>query len=139
MITRLITDPAGTHLQTPWGIALAPAGWGPFGGDLLIGNNDGDGTINAYSLSGVQEGQITLSTDSLFTEEQLWGLTFGNGGSSGSPDDLYFAAGYTADATNGLIGAISIPEPSAAALGLIGVGLLASGRRVRNWGRAARV
>jgi len=127
MITRLITDPTGTHLQTPWGIALAPAGWGDFGGDLLVGNNGGDGTINAYSLSGVQQGQITLNTDSLFSEQQLWGLTFGNGSSAGSPNILYFSSGYTADATNGLIGAISVPEPSSVAL--IGACLLGLMRR----------
>lgn len=130
MIDRLITDPAGTHLQTPWGLALAPSGFGPFAGDLLIGNNGGDGTINAYSLAGVQEGQITLSNDALFSEQQLWGLSFGNGSSAGSTDILYFSAGYTADATNGLIGAISIPEPaSASILMAAGFGLLARRRK----------
>jgi uncharacterized protein (TIGR03118 family) len=138
MITRLITDPTGTHLDTPWGLAIAPAGWGEFGGDLLIGNNGGDGSINAYSLAGVQEGQITLSSG-LFSEQQLWALTFGNGASAGSSDILYFDAGYTADATNGLIGAISVPEPtSAAVLGLLAIGQLAAGRRLRNCRRAAR-
>jgi uncharacterized protein (TIGR03118 family) len=128
MITRLITDPTGTHLDSPWGIALAPANWGPFSGDLLIGNNGGDGTINAYSLVGVQQGQITLSDASLFSEQQLWALSFGNSGSAGSPNILYFSAGYTADATNGLIGAISVPEPcSAAVLGLLAIGQLAGG------------
>jgi uncharacterized protein (TIGR03118 family) len=138
MITRLITDPTGTHLQTPWGIALAPAGWGQFGGDLLIGNNGGDGTINAYSLSGVLQGQITLNTASVFSEQQLWAISFGNGASAGSSNILYFDAGYTADATNGLIGAISVPEPSAAVLGLLAIGQLAGGRRLRNCRRAAR-
>jgi uncharacterized protein (TIGR03118 family) len=134
----LITDPTGTHLQTPWGLAIAPAGWGPFAGDLLIGNNGGDGTINAYSLSGVLQGQITLDTNSVFTEQQLWAISFGNGASAGSPDILYFDAGYTADATNGLIGAISVPEPSAAVLGLLAIGQLAGGRRLRNCRRDAR-
>jgi uncharacterized protein (TIGR03118 family) len=129
MISRLITDPSGTHLQTPWGLAIAPAGFGPFAGDLLVGNNGGDGTINAYSLAGVQEGQITLGTGSVFSEQQLWAITFGNGTSAGSPNDLYFAAGYTADATNGLIGAIAVPEPSTAVLGLLAIGQLAGGRR----------
>ena len=132
MITRLITDPSGTNLQSPWGVALAPASWGQFGGDLLVGNNGGDGTINAYSLSGVQQGQVTLATDSLFSEQQLWGLTFGNGGSAGSPNILYFSAGYTADATNGLIGAISVPEPSTAVLGLVAIGQLAGSWWLRN-------
>ena len=80
------------------------------------GNNGGDGTINAYSLGGVQQGQITLNGGSLFSEEQLWGLSFGNGGSAGSPNILYFSAGYNADATDGLIGAISVPEPGTLAV-----------------------
>lgn len=46
-ITRLIDDPTGNHLDTPWGMAIAPTGWGPFGGDLLIGNNAVNGWINA--------------------------------------------------------------------------------------------
>jgi uncharacterized protein (TIGR03118 family) len=137
LLERLITDPAGTHLQTPWGIALAPAGWGPFGGDLLIGNNDGDGTINAYSLAGIQQGQITLKTGPLFSEGELWGLAFGNGQSAGSPNVLYFAAGLPG-ATNGLIGAITAPEPSAGVLGLIAMAVLAGGRLLRNCRRAAR-
>ena len=139
MITRLITDPAGAHLDSPWGLALAPAGWGPFAGDLLIGNNGGDGTINAYSLGGIQQGQITLNGGSLFSEQQLWGLTFGNGASAGSPNVLYFSSGFTADATNGLVGAISVPEPGTAVLGLLAIVQLAGGRRLRNCRRAARV
>jgi uncharacterized protein (TIGR03118 family) len=130
LVGRLITDTAGTHLDTPWGIALAPAGWGKFGGDLLIGNNDGDGTINAYTPGGVWQGQIMLGTG-LFTEGELWGMAFGNGGGAGSPDVLYFAAGLPG-ATNGLIGAISAPEPSSAVLGLIALGAIAGGWRWKN-------
>jgi uncharacterized protein (TIGR03118 family) len=137
LITRLITDPSGTHLDSPWGLAIAPAGWGPFGGDLLIGNNGGDGTINAYSLAGVDQGQITLGSSSPFSEQQLWALSFGNGGSFGSPNTLYFDAGYTADATNGLIGAISVPEPTTGMLCLFAIGQLATGRRWRNRRQAA--
>jgi uncharacterized protein (TIGR03118 family) len=137
-MTRVITDTAGTHLQSPWGIALAPAGWGQFAGDLLIGNNGGDGTINAYSLAGAPLGQIMVD-GAPFSEQQLWALTFGNGASAGSANDLYFTSGYTADATNGLIGAISVPEPaSAAMLGLLVIGQLAAGRRMRNCRREAK-
>ena len=134
LITRLISDPSGTHLDSPWGLALAPAGWGHFAGELLVGNNGGDATINAYSLTGAYEGQITLNTNSVFSEQQLWGLTFGNGGSAGSPDILYFSAGYTSDATNGLIGAISaVPEPATTAiLGMLAIGQLGRGRRSKN-------
>ena len=128
-ITRLIDDAAGTHLDTPWGLAVAPKGWGQFGGDLLVGNNDGDGTINAYTLGGVWQGQITLNGGQLFSQSELWALSFGNGGSAGSPDVLYFDAGLPG-ATDGLIGAISfVPEPSSAVLGLIATGVVAGGWR----------
>jgi hypothetical protein len=38
------------QLDAPWGLALAPAGFGPFGGDLLVGNF-GSGTVAAYRIS----------------------------------------------------------------------------------------
>src|SRR4029077_266320 len=44
---HLVTD---GPLNGPWGMAIAPKGWGDFGGDLLVGNV-GDGTINAFSPS----------------------------------------------------------------------------------------
>jgi uncharacterized protein (TIGR03118 family) len=129
-IKRLIDDPNGTHLDTPWGVAVAPTGWGQFGGDLLVGNNDGDGTINAYSLSGAWEGQLTLGNGQAFTEGELWGMTFGGGNSKdGSADVLYFAAGLDG-AANGLIGSISlasVPEPSSLLLGLIAMSVLTGG------------
>jgi uncharacterized protein (TIGR03118 family) len=131
LINRLITDPTGTHLDSPWGLAIAPAGWGQFGGDLLVGNNGGDGTINAYSLTGVNEGQIALGSNSPFSEQQLWAISFGNGGGFGSSNTLYFDAGYTADATNGLIGAVSVPEPTTGMLCLLAIGHLATRRRSR--------
>src|SRR5262249_21783970 len=45
---RLIT---GGDLNSPWGLAVAPDGFGGIGGDLLVGNF-GDGTIHAYTVSG---------------------------------------------------------------------------------------
>jgi hypothetical protein len=35
-------------LDSPWGIAFAPAGFGPFGGKVLV-RNFGDGRINGES------------------------------------------------------------------------------------------
>jgi uncharacterized protein (TIGR03118 family) len=133
-VARLITDPTGTHLDNPWGIALAPTGWGQFGGDLLIGNNAVDGTINAYTPGGTWQGQIQLINGQLFSEQQLWALTFGSGSASGgSPNVLYFAAGFNAAATDGLVGALApVPEPSAAVLVLSAVSLLAGGWTWKN-------
>jgi uncharacterized protein (TIGR03118 family) len=40
-------------LASPWGITLAPAGFGPFSGDLLVGNfSYGVSEINAFDLPG---------------------------------------------------------------------------------------
>lgn len=134
LIRTVSSDPAGTHLDSPWGLAIAPAGWGQFQGDLLVGNNGGDGTINAFTLGGTWQGQINLITGQPFSEQQLWGLTFGSGSASGgSKDVLYFAAGFDAAADEGLLGAIApAPEPSSAILVLSAVSLLAGGRACRN-------
>jgi uncharacterized protein (TIGR03118 family) len=133
-IARISTDPTGVHLNTPWGLALAPAGWGQFGGDLLVGNNAGDGTINAFTLGGVWQGQIQLTNGQLFSEQQLWALTFGSGSASGgSPNVLYFAAGFDAAADEGLVGALApVPAPSSAILVLSAVSLLAGGWTCKN-------
>jgi len=132
-VATISSDPTGNHLDSPWGLAIAPASWGQFAGDLLIGNNGGDGTINAFTLGGAFQGQIILNNGQPFSEQQLWGLTFGNGGLGGSPDVLYFAAGFDAAADEGLLGALSpVPEPSSAILVLSAVSLLAGGRAFKN-------
>ncbi len=125
-VSTISSDPAGTHLDSPWGLAIAPASWGQFAGDLLVGNNGGDGTINAFTLGGQWQGQIDLPNGQPFSEQQLWGLTFGSGSASGgSPDVLYFAAGFDSAGDEGLLGAISqVPEPSSAILILCAVSLL---------------
>ena len=141
-IKTLISDTAGVHLNAPWGVAIAPQGWGQFGGDLLVGNNNaGPGgltEINAYNLTtGAFAGTLTLNTGQPFSVTELWALSFGNGGGAGSKDTLFFTAGLDNN-TNGLFGAISVPEPSSAVLGLIAMGVLTGGWRWKNRRRAAR-
>ncbi len=134
LMKQLINDTAGAHLDGAWGLAMAPTNFGKFGGDLLVGNNAGDGFINAYNSMGVWQGQLVLNTGQNFSVNELWGLTFGNGGKAGSPDTLYFDAGL-AGGTNGLIGSInlaSVPEPSTAVLGLIGSGVVLGSWKWRN-------
>jgi uncharacterized protein (TIGR03118 family) len=90
LIKRLISNGA---LNSPWGMTLAPASFGLFGGQLLVGNF-GDGTINAFDpASGTQVGTIKDTNGAPFAVEGLWGLTFGNGGSGGATNLLYFTAG----------------------------------------------
>ncbi len=143
-IKTLINDTAGVNLAAPWGLAIAPAGWGKFSGDLLVGNNNPNSAglteINAYNLTnGLWQGTLTLDTGQPFSETELWALSFGSGSSKGgSMDTLYFTAGLDNN-TNGLIGAISsVPEPSSALLGLIALGVVAGGWRWSNRRRSAR-
>jgi uncharacterized protein (TIGR03118 family) len=122
-------DQTGSRLAAPWGIALAPAGFGPFGGDLLIGNFSYSlGEIDAYNPV---TGALLGTLDSNAAWQGLWALTFGNGGSGGSSDILYFTTGLDAE-TEGLFAALSVvPEPSG--LALLGTALtLFAVRRARS-------
>ncbi len=136
-IKTLVNDTGGATLQTPWGMALAPTNFGQFSGDLLVGNNGGNGWINAYSLTGTWEGALQLANGSYFSEKELWGLSFGNGGHGGASNTLYFDAGL-AGGKGGLFGALAVvPEPSSFVLGLIGMGSLAGIWRFQGRGRIA--
>jgi uncharacterized protein (TIGR03118 family) len=95
-------------LNSPWGVAIAPASWGAFGGALLVGNF-GDGTINAFDLTaGTPLGTLQDKNGASIVNKGLWALTFGNGGSGGDPNTLYFSAGIQGE-THGLLGAIAPP------------------------------
>lgn len=80
------------HTNAPWGIAIPPAGFGPFGGDVLIGNF-GDGVLNAYTPSGAFIDSVRDAGGKVITNLSLWDLVFGGGGSSGDPNTLYLTAG----------------------------------------------
>jgi uncharacterized protein (TIGR03118 family) len=96
-------------LNSPWGLALAPADFGPLGGALLVGNN-GDGHINAYDPgSGAFLGELADDRGTPIAIPNLWALTFGNGHAGGDSDTLFFAAGVDYDA-HGLFGAIQVAE-----------------------------
>jgi uncharacterized protein (TIGR03118 family) len=96
-------------LNSPWGLALAPASFGPFGGALLVGNN-GDGRINAYDLgSGAFLGPLADDNGVPITVPTLWALTFGNGHEGGASDTLFFTAGVDYE-DHGLFGAIQAPQ-----------------------------
>jgi uncharacterized protein (TIGR03118 family) len=97
---------AGGALNAPWGMTLAPADFGRFGGALLVGNF-GDGTINAFDPhTGQSLGSLRDASGRSIVIQGLWGLLFGNGGSGGATNTLYFTAGI-ADENHGLLGAIT--------------------------------
>ena len=87
---RLITRVgAKDELDEPWGIALAPAAFGRYGGDLLVANF-GSGRINAYAREGAGwtfRGRLPVKVPG------VWGIAFGAGGASGRPTTLFYAAG----------------------------------------------
>jgi uncharacterized protein (TIGR03118 family) len=92
------------QLNAPWGLALAPAGFGRFSGALLVGNF-GDGRINAYHPgTGEFLGRLRHQDGSPIQIEGLWALRFGNG-VTGTPTTLLFTAGID-DEAHGLFGAI---------------------------------
>jgi uncharacterized protein (TIGR03118 family) len=123
----LVQTLVGSDLAAPWGVALAPAGFGPLSGDLLVGNFSYiNSEINAFNSStGVFLGTIPVDPGAGNTPGGLWALNFGIGGSNGSPNTLYFTDGINGE-TAGLFGAISfVPEPSS--LMLFGTGLVLLG------------
>ena len=95
--------------NAPWGLALAPATYGVFGGDLLVGNF-GNGRISAYQDRGgghwVYKGQLRKGDGTLLTIDGLWGIGFGNGSAAGSASSLYFAAGPVGE-SHGAFGSIT--------------------------------
>jgi len=107
----------GIHgqLNAPWGMAIAPAGFGPASGKLLVGNF-GDGSILVYSMTDDMKkftpgGVLRDASHKQIQIDGLWGIGFGNGGAAGSPNALYFAAG-PADETHGSFGRVTItPTP----------------------------
>lgn len=103
LIQRLI--PIGGKLNAPWAIAMAPANFGPFSNDLLVGNF-GDGTINAFNpASGAFLGTLSDGNGKPLVIDGLWGLAFGNGINSQPTNTLFYAAG-PANETNGVYGRI---------------------------------
>jgi uncharacterized protein (TIGR03118 family) len=98
------------ELNAPWGLAWAPAGFGKFSGDLLVGNF-GDGRIHAYAWTGTAweaRGPLKGTDHRPISIDGLWGIGFGNGANSGPLTTLYFAAG-PGDEAHGLFGSITAP------------------------------
>jgi uncharacterized protein (TIGR03118 family) len=92
-------------LNSPWGLAVAPANFGDLSGDLLVGNF-GDGRINAFDpTSGASKGTLNDAAGNPITIDGLWGLAFGNGMAAGDKNVLFFAAGPNGE-IDGLFGSL---------------------------------
>jgi len=124
MLQRLVSN---GELNSPWGLALAPAGFGTLGGNLLVGNF-GNGRINAYNpTTGQMVGTVSDVWGNPLEIEGLWGLAFGNGAAGGELNTLYFTAGISGGENiedHGLFGAVSaVPEPGTGFAGVALAGL----------------
>lgn len=112
------TDP----LNSPIGMTIAPAGFGPngkFGGTLLVGNF-GDSHVSAFNLeTGKFLGQLSDTQGNPLTlnggvgpssgSKGLWGIAFGNGQGGTDPNALYFAAGINNE-SDGLFGKVTMGD-----------------------------
>jgi uncharacterized protein (TIGR03118 family) len=128
-------------LDSPWGLALAPATFGSFGGDLLVGNF-GAGTIDVFDpVSGNFIDSLRSPGGAPLVIDGLWGLAFGNGAQGTSQDALYFNAGIPGDGAvedHGLFGRITtttVPDAGANVAGLVLIGFAATEWLRRRTGR----
>ena len=96
-------------LHSPWGIAQAPANFGPMSNAILISNNTSRGRINAFNPeTGEFLGPLRDASGQPIEIDQLWAIQFGQGAAANGPrNQLFFTAGPNAYA-NGLFGTITV-------------------------------
>jgi uncharacterized protein (TIGR03118 family) len=105
------------ELNSPWGVAIAPASFGIYGAALLVGNfGEGNPSIHAYaSANGAFLGTLQNEAATGIVIDELWALQFGNGGNGGDPNTLYFTAGI-GEEEHGLFGSLKPTTASATSL-----------------------
>jgi uncharacterized protein (TIGR03118 family) len=82
-------------LNQPWGLAVAPTGFGQFGGALLVSNNTATGTISGFNLkTGKLIGTLLNAKGKAIMINGLWGIEFGGGSTlNGKTNQLFYTAG----------------------------------------------
>jgi uncharacterized protein (TIGR03118 family) len=98
------------ELNSPWGLAISPANFGAHADQLLVGNF-GSGTIMSFEANGKFRGLLEGRHERPIVIDGLWGLAFGNGGSGGRTNTLYFTAGPAGE-SHGLFGGIDLTPQS---------------------------
>jgi uncharacterized protein (TIGR03118 family) len=95
--------PGAGPLENPWGITQAPANFGAYSNDLLIGNVAGLGYINVYNpTTGAYLGQLDKPDGTAIAITGLWDLEFGDGTpNGGKTNQLFFDAGPNAPGVSG--------------------------------------
>jgi len=104
---RLVTR---DHLDSPWGLALAPSSFGTLSGDLLVGNFK-SGFIDVFNpTTGQFLGNLKDPDGEPIQIDHLWALKVGNGGAGGDASTVYFTAGLDNE-THGLFGSLTAVAP----------------------------
>lgn len=116
LLQSLVAGGTGSLLNSPWGLAIAPATFGKFANNLLVGNFR-DGLINAYDpTTGAFQGTLQDPSGNNIALSGLWSLYFGNGANGGDKDTLYFTAGPGGQ-KHGILGSIQAnPNVAASAI-----------------------
>src|ERR1700722_19819408 len=111
---------SGGVLDSPWGLAIAPPGFGEFANDLLVGNF-GDGTINVFNPKNDHFlGKLEDANGAPITIFDLWSLVPGTGNAGTDPNKIYFTAGVKNEA-HGLFGSLAAnPESNNSAMSTTG-------------------
>jgi uncharacterized protein (TIGR03118 family) len=83
------------RLNQAWGVALAPADFGPLSNTLLISNNAVEGTINGFDpVTGRFVGTIRDQFGRRIVLNNLWGIAFGGGtANNGALNELFVTVG----------------------------------------------
>lgn len=104
-------------LNSPWGLAIAPASFGIFSNALLVGNfGSGNPSIHAYNpTTAAFLGTIQDESGTGIVIDELWALIVGNGGNGGDVNTVYFAAGI-GEEEHGLFGSLKPTTASATSL-----------------------
>jgi uncharacterized protein (TIGR03118 family) len=104
LVKHLVSQGA---LNSPWGVAMAPASFGAASGMLLVGNF-GDGKINAFDpTSGQLVAAVTDGNGSPLKIDGLWAIEFGPGAAAEATNQLFFTAGPGGEA-HGLFGRLDL-------------------------------
>jgi uncharacterized protein (TIGR03118 family) len=109
---RLIS---GGPLDSPWGQAIAPQGFGglsaPGNDPVLLVGNFGDGRIHAFdATTGWGLGDVKDPDGEPIQIDKLWALQVGNGGAGGVTTAVYFTAGPFGE-SHGLFGSLTTAAP----------------------------
>ncbi|MFA6045149.1 MAG: TIGR03118 family protein, partial [Phycisphaerales bacterium] len=111
-IRRLLISPdfdgfADSELKNPWGLAFAPANFGPMSGMLLVANF-GDGTIAAFDPATMRfVDYLRDDNGEPLIVDGIWGMVVGNGVRLGDSNAIYFAAGPNSE-IDGTFGTIRL-------------------------------